>query len=134
MSIGTTERGYTTKSGQQIPDRTEWHDVILWRQVADYAERFCRKGTQVFVQGKLRHRTYTDNNNQTRYVTEIETTDFQILDRPTQNQPQNQPQYPQMGQQYAQGVSAAPAPNYAPQGGYGAAFAPDMPNDDDMPF
>lgn len=101
ISIGTTEKGFTTKAGQQIPDRTEWHDVVLWRHNAEFAERFCRKGSQVFTQGKLRHRSYTDNDNQKRYVTEIEADEFMLLDRAAQNQPQ--------GQQYSQDNRNAPA-------------------------
>ena len=120
LSVGTTERGYTTKSGQQIPDKTEWHEVVLWRQSAEYAERFCHKGSQVYIQGKLRHRSYTDENNQTRYITEIVGDDFHILDRAGQNSTQTQ----QVEQQPAPSAIAAPAPRETPQ----------RPFDDEVPF
>ena len=107
LSVGTTERGYTSKSGQEIPDKTEWHDVVLWRQSAEFAERFCKKGTQVFVQGKLRHRSYTDKENVTKYTTEVDAEDFQILDRATPSQ--------QATQQPAQGAAPVPVYQYAPQ-------------------
>lgn len=119
LSVGTTERGYTSKSGQQIPDRTEWHDVVLWRQSAEFAERFCKKGAQVYVQGKLRHRSYTDKDNQTRYVTEVEADDFQSLDRASQNQ--------QQVHQQAQSVSVAPAAQDVAQ-------SLKSNDDDDLPF
>jgi single-strand DNA-binding protein len=119
LSVGTTERGYTSKSGQQIPDRTEWHDVVLWRQSAEFAERFCKKGAQVYVQGKLRHRSYTDKDNQTRYVTEVEADDFQSLDRANQNQ--------QQVHQQAQSVSTAPVAQDVAQ-------SLKSNDDDDLPF
>lgn len=128
ISVGTTERGYTTRSGQQIPDKTEWHEVVLWRQSAEFVERYCKKGAQVFVQGKLRHRSYVDKDNQTKYVTEVEADDFQILDRVGQSSVQTQ-QTQQVVQQSAPSAIVAPAPREVPQNQFYG-----LPNDDEMPF
>ena len=125
LSVGTTERGYTSKSGQQIPDKTEWHDVVIWRQSAEFAEKVCKKGTQVYVQGKLRHRSYEDKDGQTKYVTEIEATDFQILDRMGQNSSQSQQTEPQS----APSPSFDSAPSEAPKNEFNAPTS-----EDDLPF
>jgi single-strand DNA-binding protein len=119
LSVGTTERGYTSKSGQQIPDKTEWHDVVIWRQGAEFAERFCRKGSQVYVQGKLRHRSYVDNNNQTRYITEIEAEEIQSLDRAAQNNANEQ--------QHVQSANVASVAQETAQGANNGG-------NDDLPF
>lgn len=81
ISVGTTEKGYTSKNGTEVPDKTEWHNVTLWRHSAEFAEKYCRKGSQVFVQGKLRHRTYQDKDGNSKYASEIEAETFELLDR-----------------------------------------------------
>ena len=50
--LATTERGYTTRAGVQVPDRTEWHNIVLWRGLAETAEKYVRKGTQLVSGGK----------------------------------------------------------------------------------
>ena len=47
-------RGYTTQSGVQIPDKTEWHNIVAWRGLAEVAEKYVRKGTQLYIEGKIR--------------------------------------------------------------------------------
>lgn len=49
--LATTERGYTTRAGVQVPDRTEWHNIVLWRGLAETAEKYVRKGTQLYIEG-----------------------------------------------------------------------------------
>ena len=49
FTLATTERGYTTQSGIQIPDKTEWHNIVVWRGLAEIAEKYVRKGTQLFM-------------------------------------------------------------------------------------
>lgn len=58
FSIATTERAYTAKNGQQVPERTEWHNVVLWRGLAETAEKYLKKGDLLYVEGKLRSRSY----------------------------------------------------------------------------
>ena len=69
FSLATTER-YKDRNGE-TKDVTEWHNIVCWRQLADLAENYIRKGTQIYVEGKLRTRSY-ESNGATRYVTEIQ--------------------------------------------------------------
>lgn len=85
FAIATTEKGYTSKSGVQYPDRTEWHNIVLWGNLAEIAEKYLRKGSSVLVQGKMRTRSYDDKNGVKRYITEIEGETMQMLDRRTDN-------------------------------------------------
>ncbi len=79
--LATSERGYTSRTGEQIPERTEWHNIVLWRRLAETAEKYVRKGTQLYIEGKIRTRTYNDANGVTRYITEIVADDMQMLGR-----------------------------------------------------
>lgn len=85
FAIATTEKGYTSKSGVQYPDRTEWHNIVLWGNLAEIAEKYLRKGSSVFIQGKMRTRSYDDKNGVKRYITEIEGETMQMLDRRADN-------------------------------------------------
>lgn len=85
FAIATTEKGYTSKSGVQYPDRTEWHNIVLWGNLAEIAEKYLHKGSSVFIQGKMRTRSYDDKNGVKRYITEIEGDTMQMLDRRADN-------------------------------------------------
>lgn len=85
FAVATTEKGYTSKSGVQYPDRTEWHNIVLWGNLAEIAEKYLRKGSSVFIQGKMRTRSYDDKNGVKRYITEIEGETMQMLDRRADN-------------------------------------------------
>ena len=91
--LATSERGYTTRSGAQVPERTEWHNIVLWRGLAEVAEKYVKKGTQLYIEGKLRTRSWTDNNNIVRYTTEIFADNMEILSRRDSGNAQ-QPQQP----------------------------------------
>ena len=84
LRLATTERGYTLQNGTQVPDRTEWHNIVMWGKDAETAERYIRKGTKLYVEGKLRTRTWEDRNAIKRTVTEIFVENFDILSRPQQ--------------------------------------------------
>ena len=71
FTLATTERGYTAANGTQIPDRTEWHNIVLWRGLAEVAEKYVKKGTKLYIEGKIRTRSYDDSAGNKRYVTEI---------------------------------------------------------------
>jgi single-strand DNA-binding protein len=77
ISIATTEF-YKDRNGER-QSQTEWHRVVLWRGLAGVAEDFLKKGSQVYVEGKLRTRSYDDQNGVKRYVTEIEARDLNML-------------------------------------------------------
>lgn len=77
--LATTERGYTAANGTQIPDKTEWHNIVCWRGLAKVVEQFVRKGGQLYIEGKIRSRTYDDQNGVKRYVYEIYVDNLEIL-------------------------------------------------------
>ena len=81
FSLATTERGYTAANGTQVPDRTEWHNIVMWCKNAEIAERYIRKGSQLYIEGKLRTRTWEDKNQIKRQVTEIYVDTFDFLGR-----------------------------------------------------
>ena len=91
FSVATTEKGYTTQSGTTIPDRTEWHSIVLWGKLAEVAGNYLHKGSSVYVEGKIRTRSYDDKNGIKRYVTEIHGDIMQMLDRKSDGG--NQQQY-----------------------------------------
>ena len=79
ITLATNER-YKDRSGETV-DRTEWHNVVLWRNLADLAERYIRKGTQIYVEGKIRTRSWEDQSSQKRYTTEVVADNIQLLGR-----------------------------------------------------
>ena len=81
IRLATTERGYTLQNGTQVPERTEWHNVIFWRRLAEIVEKHVHKGDKIFVDGKIQSRTYTDHDGLQRHVTEIMADNMEILVR-----------------------------------------------------
>lgn len=77
--LATTERGYTAANGTQVPDRTEWHNVVLWRGLAKVAEQYVKKGTQLYIEGRIRSRSYDDQQGIKRYVYEIYADSMELL-------------------------------------------------------
>ena len=69
FSLATSEV-YRNKDGEKITN-TEWHNIVLWRGLAEIAEKYVKKGSQLYIEGRIRTRSYTDQDNNTRYVTEI---------------------------------------------------------------
>ena len=80
LRIATTERIYNRQT-QDTKEHTEWHNVTLWRNLADVADRFIRKGSQVYIEGSLRTRDWTDKDGNKRYATEIVANDLKMLGR-----------------------------------------------------
>lgn len=81
FSLATSERGYTTSGGTQVPERTEWHNIVCWRGLAQIAEKFVKKGTMVYIEGKIRSRTYEDQSGVKRYITEVVADNLGLLSR-----------------------------------------------------
>ena len=77
--LATTERGYTLQNGTQVPDRTEWHNVVLWGGMADVVERYVRKGDKLYIEGKIRTTTFEDQSGIRRYRTEIQADNMEML-------------------------------------------------------
>ena len=81
IRMATTERGYTLQNGTQVPERTEWHNVIFWRRLAERVEKYVHKGDKIFIDGKIQSRTYQDQQGMQRHVTEIMAENLEILVR-----------------------------------------------------
>jgi single-strand DNA-binding protein len=79
--LATSERGYTAANGTQVPERTEWHNIVCWRGLAQIVEKFVRKGSQLYIEGKIRSRSYDDQNGVKRYITEIYADNVEMLNR-----------------------------------------------------
>ncbi len=141
FTLATTER-YRDRNGE-LRENTEWHNIVAWRNSADVAEKFIRKGTQVYIEGKLRTRSWTDQTGNKRFTTEVAVDNLQLLGKRNDNpsaapagpatagtgyQPQ-QPVY----QQPQQPVYQQPAPQQpAPQEPMDISLG-DNPTDD-LPF
>ena len=85
FNLATTERGYTMQNGTQVPDKTDWHAIVLWRNLAEWAERNIRRGMKLYVEGKLQTRTW-EKEGQRRSKTEVIAENIQILYRPQEYQ------------------------------------------------
>ncbi len=141
LRLATTERLFD-RQANETKEHTEWHTITLWRGLADVVDRFVRKGSQIYVEGSLRTREWTDKDNQKRYSTEILASDMKLLGRRPEgaqgsvtasqggyavpaSQPAQQP-YGAQPQSYA-----TPTPQPAPQPAPIVAPAEDP---DDLPF
>lgn len=107
--LATTER-FRDRSGE-LRENTEWHNIVVWRNNADVVEKFVHKGSQVYIEGKLRTRQWTDQTGNKRYTTEVVADNLQLLGkRPDGDQQQSG------GYQQAGGYQSQPGGGY--QGGY----------------
>ena len=79
VSLATTERGYTLQNGTQVPDHTDWHTLVFYRQLAKVVERYVHKGDKLYVEGRLRYRVYDTQKGERRYVTEIYVDNMEML-------------------------------------------------------
>ena len=130
--LATTER-YRDRN-DNLQEHTEWHNIVVWRNTADVVEKYVKKGTQVYVEGRIRTRSWDDQTGAKRYTTEIVVDTLQLLGRKSDGQSQQggyqQPGYQQPAAQqpaYQQPAYQQPA---APQAQPMTAEQPD----DDLPF
>ena len=91
LSLATSTPGYTLPNGTQVPERTEWHRILLWRKLAEIVERYVHKGDKLYIEGQLRTRSYTDKQGKTRYVTEIWADNMEMLTPRSNPAPTQQP-------------------------------------------
>ena len=85
--LATSERGYTTRSGVQVPERTEWHNLVFWRGLAQTVEKYVHKGDKLYIEGSLHSRSYDDQNGVRRTVVEIYVDNMEMLSRTQQPAP-----------------------------------------------
>ncbi len=115
LRLATTE-SYKNKNGEKV-DQTEWHNIVLWRGLAEIVEKYVKKGMRLYIEGRIRTRSWDDQNGVKRYTTEIYADNMQMLSFGRQegaDMPNRAP-----------GASAAPSANMN-------AAAPD--DSDDLPF
>ena len=77
--LATTERGYVLQNGTRVPDRTDWHNIVMWRDLAKIAERYVHKGDKIYVEGRIRYRYYDDKKGQRRFIAEIYADNMELL-------------------------------------------------------
>ncbi len=135
--LATTER-YRDRSGN-LQEHTEWHNIVVWRNTADVVEKYVKKGTQVYVEGRIRTRSWDDQTGNKRYVTEIVADTLQLLGRRPEGQGQQQGGYQTPGQQPAYQQQSAQQPAYQQQPYQQPAQPQTKPmteeqGDDDLPF
>ncbi len=82
LDLATTDPGYTLPNGTQVPERTEWHNIVLWRGLAQIVEKYVKKGDKIFIEGQIRTRSYNDKNGKQRYLTEIWAERLELMSKP----------------------------------------------------
>lgn len=124
MSLATTERGYTLPNGTQVPDRTDWHNIVLWRRLAEIVERYVHKGDKLYIEGRLRYTTYDDKQGRRHMVTEVWAENMEMLT-------------PKSAQSQGAAAGAKVSPSADPALKSSGAEKPDggsRPQDDGLPF
>lgn len=112
--LATTER-FRDRNGE-LRENTEWHNIVAWRRLADLCEKFIRKGSQIYVEGRLTTRSWDGQDGQKHYQTEIVADDIQLLGKRNDSQQPGVYQGPAQGQAQPRPVQSYNAPQ---QGGYG---------------
>ena len=79
VPLATTERGYSLPNGTQVPDRTDWHNLVFYRNLAKIVEQYVHKGDKLYVEGRIRYRSYDTQKGERRYVTEILVENMEML-------------------------------------------------------
>jgi single-strand DNA-binding protein len=129
--LATTERGYTGRDGKQIPDRTEWHNIVVWRGLAQVVEKYVKKGSQLYIEGKIRTNTY-EKDGIKRYSTEIYVDNLTLLGRKADGSASNDASVmPQNG--FSPSVSPQEQP-FIPPTPSPSPFDSLAESEDDLPF
>ncbi|MFK8057926.1 MAG: single-stranded DNA-binding protein [Saprospiraceae bacterium] len=127
FSIATTEN-YKDRSGEW-KSQTEWHDIVLWRNLADRAESQLKKGMLIYLEGKLSTRKWEDKDGNPRKTTEIVGSYLRIL-----NRREDLAEGPSVGGQAAPSQPASPSPSITLQGPTSTSPSSDAIGNDDLPF
>ena len=119
-----TNESYKDKNGEW-QSATEWHDIVVWRHLAERAERDLKKGKLVFVEGKLTHRKYQDKEGKDRYITEVVARNMRLLEK-RENTGEFNSSFPT--------ESSAPNQTNTAASSDSAPVAEDVATEDDLPF
>lgn len=115
-----TSESYTAKNGERVTT-TEWHNIVLWRGLADVAEKYVTKGRQLYIEGRIRTRSWDDKEGNKRYTTEIYGDQMQMLGTKADNQAAS-------SQQSGQASSQTTSPSVS------EPTVEEPSGDDDLPF
>ena len=129
FSLATSEV-YRNKDGEKI-STTEWHNIVLWRGLAEIAEKFVKKGSQVYIEGRIKSRSYTDKDGNTRYTTEIVGDNLQLLGRRSEDQPEIAGSAPQQAPKQSKPMETSPETSSG-EGDFGLNEG--TSDADDLPF
>jgi single-strand DNA-binding protein len=122
FSLATSEV-YKNKNGEKVTT-TEWHNIVLWRGLAEIAEKYVKKGSQIYIEGRIRSRSYDDKDGNKRYITEIVGDVLQLLGRRSDDSPA-QSESPKSQESSRSSDSSQSAPE---------SISPEMNETDDLPF
>ena len=130
FSLATTVKGYTTQSGQQVADRTEWHSLVAWRGLAQTIEKYVHKGDKLYVEGELRYRDYEGQDGVKRRTAEIYVEKMELLTPKGEGKPlppmPEEPAAPQQ-QPVQQAAPQQPKPQAQQQMDFSAGPGDDLP-------
>lgn len=87
FSLATSERAFVNAKGVQVPERTEWHNIVVWRSLAEVVEKYVRKGTQLYIEGKITYNQWVDKSNVSHSSTEIIADTLQLLGKRPDEEP-----------------------------------------------
>ena len=79
VTLATTERGYTLQNGTQVPDRTEWHNLVFRNGMAQTVEKYVHKGDKLYIEGRTHYASYDDKQGKRQYYTEIWADNMELL-------------------------------------------------------
>ena len=141
-----TSETYKNRNGERVSN-TEWHNVVLWRGLAQVAEKYVKKGTQIYIEGRIKTRSYEDAEGNRKYITEIVGDQMQLLGRrpddgseagvqgdAAQQAGTGQVSTPQVSQEQSQAPSADKGPSQSPSTDPGDPFDAGDNGPDDLPF
>ncbi len=114
FSLATSE-SYRDKNGNRV-DHTEWHNVAMWGKLADIAGKLLKKGSKIYLEGKIKNRSWEDKEGNKRYITEIVADNFTLLDRKSD------------------GNDGGYQPDYSQERDSSPSSGSDISADDDLPF
>ena len=77
--LASSERGYTAANGTQVPERTEWHNIVVRNKAAEICEKYLSKGDKIYIEGRIKSRQWQAEDGATKYTTEIQVTEFTFL-------------------------------------------------------
>jgi single-strand DNA-binding protein len=133
-----TSETFTNQQGETVTT-TEWHNIVLWRSLAEVAEKTVRKGTQLYIVGKIKTRSYVDKDGNNKYITEILADTMLVLEKKTSPQENGRPASQEKGSQPeinepGQAYRSRPDETDAGQAGPFGDVAGTVQSEDDLPF